>query len=440
MPSNSHPFAAKFPAQRAHDIRPADVWPAVGWDATAGRLLLTVTHMVANMPVEVFPAGDLMLGALCLFCTVATETLPSMDTATLIQRDGNHHWASYRAAMTDLVTHLASSPPKRVQALQQETATHVAPFRDVLRSASADAFLHILAGDDDPKRPIHRIPLIHWLLHWHAPNHNWVLHCQITPSNADQVLPAPCPLSAQQWNTKLAKHCAALTHTGILTRISFRRKELSHPNAASAEPLWKKMLLHKDTAHPSDFTVDIERLANVPDSHAEHIAQSARVLGGNMALPESATAALRAVKSARALVSAVKTMWLVSLTTTRTALQAALLDLINTIKEQHGSSSLEDQWLAVLCALDPLIDTAAVHPGLSWSTLSASLLAVRPSMVPSNNVVLYLEAAHDPISYRVATSAAVQSIARPRCLERFVEETRTSLAPASNSAAVYEPV
>ena len=144
LSSCSHRNATQVPSLRgeipgpaAHDIRPADAWPAtaVGWDATAGRLLLTVNHMVANTPVEGFPAGDLMLGALCLFWAVATETLPSMDTATLIQRDGNHHWASYRAAMTDLVTHLASSPPERVQALQQEAATHVAPFGDFLRSA-----------------------------------------------------------------------------------------------------------------------------------------------------------------------------------------------------------------------------------------------------------------------------------------------------------------
>ena len=113
------------------------------------------------------------------------------------------------------------------------------------------------------------------------------------------------------------------------------------------------MLLHKDTAHHSNFTVDIERLAGVPDSHAKHIARSVRVLGGDMSLPESATAAFRAVKSDRALVSAVKTMWLASPTTSRTALQAALLDLINIVEEQHGSSSLEDQRLAALRALDP---------------------------------------------------------------------------------------
>ena len=263
-----------------------------------------------------------------------------------------------------------------------------------------------------------------------------MLRCQITPNDADQVLPAPCPLSAQQWNAELPKHRAALTHTGILTRISFRREELSHPSSASAEPLWKKMLLHKDTAHPGDFTIDIERLAGVPDSRAEHIAQSARVLGVDMALPESATAALRAVKSARALVSGVNPMWLASPTTSRTALHGALLDLINTVEEQHGSSGPEDQRLAALRALDPLIDAAAARPGLFWSTLSASLRATRPSIIPNDTIALYL-AAHDPICYRIATSAAIHSITRPQCLERFVEETRASLAPTSNSAAAY---
>ena len=118
------------------------------------------------------------------------------------------------------------------------------------------------------------------------------------------------------------------------------------------------------------------------------------------------------------------------------AMQATLLDLINTVGEQHGSSGLEDQRLAPLRALDPLIDAAAARPSLSWSTLSASLLATRPSVIPNDTIALYL-AAHDPISYRVATSAAIQSITRPQCVERLVEETRASLAPTSNSAAAY---
>ena len=63
MPPKQHPFAAKSPAERAQDIRPAHAWPAsaVGWDATTGRPLLSVTHMAANTPVDAFPAGDLML-------------------------------------------------------------------------------------------------------------------------------------------------------------------------------------------------------------------------------------------------------------------------------------------------------------------------------------------------------------------------------------------
>ena len=128
-----------------------------------------------------------------------------------------------------------------------------------------------------------------------------MLRCQIIPSESNSVLPAPCPLSAQHRKAELNKHRAALLFPGILSRITFRRAELADPGSESAVPLWKKMLLHKHTAHPTDFTVDIERLAAVPDDRAEHIAQAVRVLGSDMALPESATATLRAVKSARAL-------------------------------------------------------------------------------------------------------------------------------------------
>ena len=149
---------------------------------------------------------------------------------------------------------------------------------------------------------------------------------------------------------------------GVLSRISFRRAELADPGSSSAEPLRKKMLLHKHTAHPSDITVDIERLAAVPDDKAEHIAQAVRVLGSHMALPESATATLRAVKSARALASAVKTVWLASPTAIRLSLQSFFLDLINTVEGQHRSTGLEDQRLAALRTLDPLID-AATAPG-----------------------------------------------------------------------------
>ena len=204
------------------------------------------------------------------------------------------------------------------------------------------------------------------------------------------MLPAPCPLSAQQWNAELNKHRAALTLPGILSRVSFRRSELADPGSSSAEPLWKKMLLHKDTAHRPAFTVEIERLAAVPDDRAGHMAQAVRVLGSDMALPESATATLRAVKSDRALASAVKTVWLASPTTTRLSLQTSLLDLINTVEEQHGSTGLEDQRLAALRTLDPLMEAAAARPGVGWSTLAATLLAVRPTVVPAEAVAAYL--------------------------------------------------
>ena len=355
-----------------------------------------------------------------------TEALPTMHTATLIQPDGNHHWASNRAAMTDLVNHLAASPTKTAQTLQQEAAMHVAPFGDHLRSVSLNAFLQILAGEDDPKRPIHRIPFIHWLLGWHARHRNSVLRCQIIPNDTDSVLPAPCPLSAQQWNAELNNHRAALTFPGVLSRISFRRAELADLGSSSAEPLWKKMLLHKDTAHPSDFTVDIQRLAALPDDKAEHIAQAVRVLGSDMALPESATATLRAVKSARALASAVKTVWLASSTPTYPSLQSSLLDLINIVEEQHGSTGLEDQRLAALRALDPLVDAAAARPGVAWSTLAATLLAVCPTVVPAEAVATYLSV-QGPISYRVAVSSAVHTIPHPQGLDHLVAQTQRTL-------------
>ena len=239
-------------------MRPADAWPAsaVWRDATTGRLLLYIAHMAADTAMDAFGAGALMLEALCVFWAVVTEVLPSMNTATFMQRDGNHHLASYRAAMTNLVIHLARNGAD----LQQEAAVHVAPFGDYLRSVSSDAFLQILAGDDDPKQPVHHVPLIHWLRGWHARHRNSVLPCQIVSIDTYNVLLAPCLLSAQQWNAELNKHHAAVTFPGALSRISLCLAEPADPGSSSTEPLSKEILLHNDTAHSSNLTVDIERL------------------------------------------------------------------------------------------------------------------------------------------------------------------------------------
>ena len=162
MPAKNHPFAAQSPAEKAAAIPPADAWPAtaVGWRATDGKLLLTVTHHEANAPVEAFAADDNMLGALCLLWSVATGSLPALDAATLVQRDPHHQWSTYQSAMHDLVP----APAVAAQDLQQRAAAHVAPYGDFLRAVSPDAFLQLLAWDEDLKRPVHRIPLLHWLL------------------------------------------------------------------------------------------------------------------------------------------------------------------------------------------------------------------------------------------------------------------------------------
>ena len=155
-----------------------------------------------------------------------------------------------------------------------------------------------------------------------------------------------------------------------------------------------------------------------------------------MALPESSTGTLFAVRSARALTSAVKTIWLASLTTTRPSLQSSLLDLIGTVEEQHGSTGLGDQRLAALQTLDPLIDAASARPGVAWSALTATLLAVRPTVVPAEAVATYLSV-QDPITYRIAISSTVQTMPRPEGLNRLVAETQRTLEPASKSAAIY---
>ena len=81
-------------------------------------------------------------------------------------------------------------------------------------------------------------------------------------------------------------------------------------------------------------------------------------------------------------------MWLASPTATRTSLQTSLLDLINTVEEQHGSTGLDDQRLGALQTLDPLIEAEAARPGVAWSTLAATLLAMRPGVVPAEAVAL----------------------------------------------------
>ena len=66
--------------------------------------------------------------------------------------------------MSDLVTFLATAPADAAEDLQPRAAAHVAPYGDFLRAVSPDAFLQLLAWDDDLKRPVHHVPLLHWLL------------------------------------------------------------------------------------------------------------------------------------------------------------------------------------------------------------------------------------------------------------------------------------
>ena len=199
-----HAFAAKSPAQRAADIRPGEAWraTAVGWNKAASKLQLSVAHHESNTPVEAFHPDDNMLGALCLFWAVAVETLPPLDIGTLQQRDVNFHWGTYQAAMTNLLAYLAAAPSDALHQLQQAAAAHVSPFGDTLRASSPDQFLMLLAGDESPKRPLERVPLVHWLLTWQASHRKRALRCQILPQ-ADTRLPAPCPLSLQQWNAEI---------------------------------------------------------------------------------------------------------------------------------------------------------------------------------------------------------------------------------------------
>ena len=388
---------------------------------------MTVIHHEANSPVEAFAADDNMLGALCLLWSVATGSLPALDAATLVKRDPNYQWSEYQSAMHHQVNFLASVPADAAQDLQQRAAAHVAPYGDFLRAVSPDAFLQLLAWDEDLKRPVHRIPLLHWLLTWQAQHNRSTLRCQIVAHDKTQ-LPAPCPLSLQQWNAELISQKSALTFPGILPRIAIKQGELSNPSG-STKPLWRRMLSRPDQLSASvDFTANIERLARTSDDRAEHIAQVVRVMCADVAVPDSSMATLRSVRTARALASAVKPVWLASGTSVRPALQANLTGLITTVGEQHGTAGMETARLNALTTLDPIIECASVRPGLVWSNVAPALLAVQPPVVPPVASDWFLNV-RDPITFRQTTSQAVQAINRPQQLDRFIAELRKALDP-----------
>ena len=142
-------------------------------------------------------------------------------------------------------------------------------------------------------------------------------------------------------------------------------------------------------------------------------------------------ATLRLVRTARALASAVKTIWLASGTSMRPALQANLTDLITTVEEQHGTAGMETARLNALTNLDPIIECACVAPGLVWSNVAPALLAVRPPVVPPVASDWFLNV-RDPITFRQATSQAVQAINRPQQLDRFIAELRKALDPPNS--------
>ena len=172
------------------------------------------------------------------------------------------------------------------------------------------------------------------------------------------------------------------------------------------------------------------------DSHAGHVAQSIRVLCTDMSIPESAMTTLRSVKNGRSLASAVKTVWYASPTNLRPSLQANLLDLISTVEDLHGSSAIESHKLAALQTLDPLVDAAATRHDLVWSSAAATLLATRPAVIPPQATDVLL-AVWDPVTFRVAVSAAVQGSTRTQSLDQLIAEVRTALQPAAGPVAVY---
>ena len=133
-----------------------------------------------------------------------------------------------------------------------------------------------------------------------------------------------------------------------------------------------------------DFTADIERLASTPDDRAEHLAQVVRVMCADLAVPDSSMATLRLVRTARALASAVKAVWLASGTSVQPALQANLTDLITTVEEQHCTAGTKTARLNALTTLDPIIECASVRPGLVWSNVTPAL----PPVVPPRGIRL----------------------------------------------------
>ena len=145
---------------------------------------------------------------------------------------------------------------------------------------------------------------------------------------------------------------------------------------------------------------------------------------------------LRSVKNGRSLASAVKTVWYASPTNLRPSLQANLLDLISTVEDLHGSSAIECHKLAALQTLEPLVDTAAARHDLVWSSGAATLLAARPTVIPPQATDLLL-AVRDPVTFRVAVSAAVQGSTRTQGLDQLIAEVRTALQLAAGPAAAY---
>ena len=146
--------------------------------------------------------------------------------------------------MHDLVTFLASAPTDAPRDLQQRAAEHVAPYGDFLRAVSRDAFVQLLTWDGDVERPLHRVPLLHRLLTWQAQHNPSTMRCQIIADDKTQ-LPAPCPLTLQQWNAELTRNKFALKYIGIISRRAIKRVELSNPSG-STEPLWRRMLTRPD--------------------------------------------------------------------------------------------------------------------------------------------------------------------------------------------------
>ena len=312
-----------------------------------------------------------------------------LDVLALHDHDPNHLWQSYQEDMLHLVDKLAEGGRDLQTALHHKAASYVAEYGLDLRSLSTEGFLLLLAGDEDPKKPYQRVPLLQWLSRWVAQDKGKTLASALVRI-PESGLPGPSPLSEKQWAGEIKTHRDALVFPGILSRLAFKEAHLRlgrTVNGPAGNLVWLEMLTAPELggAH-TNFLATLERCFVVPDTQAQCVAHTVRVMCQDSSVPDSASAVLTKATTTKALLGGRKSTWLSTPNSLQVIVRQNMLRIIEALEAQYGSTHAEVHRQETLKHLDKILVNAG-H-ATSGSTVASTVISRQAAPIGAVDALL----------------------------------------------------